>query len=80
MSHNRAEGPKRVAARTPGAETPPRAPEAVDEAEAARVGVPAGNATTEEWRAYARRLANDSDEAAAIERMGRDELRETYGG
>lgn len=40
---------------------------------------PAGNASADDWRAYARPLAQDSEEAAAIEEMGRDELRAKYG-
>lgn len=40
---------------------------------------PAGNASVEEWRAYARERATDPQHLEDIEQMGRDELRKVYG-
>jgi hypothetical protein len=40
---------------------------------------PAGNASTDAWRAYARQVEDDAEALAAIDGMQRDELREKYG-
>jgi len=41
---------------------------------------PARSASKADWQAYARPRAQDSDEAAAIEKLTRDELVALYGG